>query len=82
MKCLIPILQILYLLNKEHSSLGFFKISLKILGKITSIGACNFKTGLFASEENRKHSLWTRQKVTETLVYLLDNMYISFGSKL
>ena len=36
----------------------------------------------FASEEHKKYSLWTCQKGTEALVYLLDNIYIRFGSKL
>ena len=37
---------------------------------------------IFASEELGKYSLWTCQKVTAALVYLLDKMYIRFGSKL
>ena len=44
--------------------------------------ACNAEQAFFASEELKKYSLWTCQKVTETLVYLLDNSYIRFGSKL
>ena len=40
---------------------------------------CNEEQAFFASKE---HSLWTGQKVTEALVYLLDNIYIRFGSKL
>ena len=36
----------------------------------------------FASKEHRKYSLWTCQKVTEALVYLLDTINIRFGSKL
>ena len=40
------------------------------------------KKGLFSLPRNRKYSLWTCQKVTETLVYLLGNIYIRFGSKL
>ena len=44
--------------------------------------ACNAEQAFFASEEHKKYSLWTCQKVTEALVYLLDNIYIRFGFKL
>ena len=44
--------------------------------------ACNEERAFFASEEHKKYSLWTCQKVTEALVYLLENIYIRFGSKL
>ena len=43
--------------------------------------ACNEERAFFASEEHKKYSLWTCQKVTEALVYLLDNIYIRFRSK-
>ena len=36
----------------------------------------------FASEEHKKYDLWSCQKVTDALIYLLDNIYIRFGSKL
>ena len=36
----------------------------------------------FSSEEHKKNDLWTCQKVTDALIYLLDNIYIRFGSKL
>ena len=36
----------------------------------------------FASEEHKKYDLWSCQKVTDALIYLLDNFYIRFGSKL
>ena len=31
---------------------------------------------------NRNYNLWTCQKVCEALTFLLDNIYIRFGSKL
>ena len=40
------------------------------------------KNVLFASEEHKKYDLWSCQKVTYALFYLLDNIYIIFGSKL
>ena len=43
--------------------------------------AYNAKRAFFASIQNIR-SLSTCQKVTEALVYLLDNLYIRFGSKL
>ena len=40
------------------------------------------KNAFFASEEHKKYDLWSCQKVTAALIYLLDNIYIRFGSKL
>ena len=44
--------------------------------------ACNEEQAFFASEENTKYDLWSCQKVTDALIYPLDNIYIRFGSKL
>ena len=44
--------------------------------------ACNEEHGFFASEEHKKYDLWSCQKVTDALIYLLENIYIRFGSKL
>ena len=44
--------------------------------------ACNEERAIFASEEHKKYDLWSCQKVTDALIYLLDNIYIRFGSKL
>ena len=44
--------------------------------------ACNEERVFFASEEHKKYDLWSCQKVTDALIYLLDNIYIRFGSKL
>ena len=44
--------------------------------------ACNEEPVFFASEEHKKYDLWSCQKVTDALIYLLDNIYIRFGSKL
>ena len=41
------------------------------------------KKNFFSLPRNIKtYSLWTCQRVTEALVYLLDNIHIRFGSKL
>ena len=44
--------------------------------------ACNEEHAFFAYEEHKKYYLWSCQKVTNALIYLLDNIYIRFGSKL
>ena len=44
--------------------------------------ACNEEHAFFVSEEHKKYDLWSCQKVTNALIYLLDNIYIRFGSKL
>ena len=44
--------------------------------------ACNEEHAFFASEEHKKYDLWSCQKVTDALIYLLDNIYIRFGSQL
>ena len=44
--------------------------------------ACNEKHAFFTSEEHKKYDLWSCQKVIDALIYLLDNIYIRFGSKL
>ena len=44
--------------------------------------ACNEEHAFFASEERKKYDLWSCQKVTDAVIYLLDNIYIIFGSKL
>ena len=44
--------------------------------------ACNEERAFFASEGHKRYDLWTCQKVTDALIYLLGNIYIRFGSKL
>ena len=44
--------------------------------------ACNEEHAFSASEEHKKYDLWSCQKVADALIYLLDNIYIRFGSKL
>ena len=36
----------------------------------------------FSSEVHKNYTLWTCQKVCEALTFLLDNIYIRFGTKL
>ena len=44
--------------------------------------ACNEKCAFFTSDVYNNHNLWSCQKVCDTLVYLLDNTFIRFGTKL
>ena len=43
---------------------------------------CNDKNAFFTSDAVRNYNLWSCQKVCEALTFLLDNIYIRFGSKL
>ena len=44
--------------------------------------ACNDKNAFFTSDAVRNYNLWSCQKVCEALTFLLDKIYIRFGSKL
>ena len=44
--------------------------------------ACNDKNAFFTSDALRNYNVWSCQKVCEALTFLLDNIYIRFGSKL
>ena len=44
--------------------------------------ACNDRNAFLTSDAVRNYNLWSRQKVCEALTFLLDNIYIRFGSKL
>ena len=42
--------------------------------------ACNDWSAFFTSDAVRNYILWSCQKVGEALTFLLDNIYIRFGS--
>ena len=44
--------------------------------------ACNDKNAFFTSEQPKLYKLWSCQKMCDVLHYLLDNIFIRFGSKL
>ena len=44
--------------------------------------ACNERQAFFTSEDKKRYKLWSCQNVCEALIYLLDNIYIRFGTKL
>ena len=43
---------------------------------------CNDRNAFFTSDAVRNYNLWSCQKVSEALTFLLDNIYIRVGSKL
>ena len=44
--------------------------------------ACNDRNAFFTSDAVRNCNLWSCEKVCDALTFLLDNIYIKFGSKL
>ena len=44
--------------------------------------ACNDRNAFFTSEKAKKYHAWSCQKVCATLTFLLDNIFIRFGTKL
>ena len=44
--------------------------------------ACNDKNAFFTSSDQSRYTLWSCQNVCDALSYLLDNIYIRFGTKL
>ena len=43
---------------------------------------CNERQAFFTSEDTKRYKPWSCQNVCEALIYLLDNIYIRFGTKL
>ena len=43
--------------------------------------ACNDKNAFFTSEQPKRYKLWSCQKMCDGLHYILDNVFIRFGSK-
>ena len=50
--------------------------------RVSGYLACNDKNAFFTSEQPKRYKLWTCQKMCDALHYLLDNIFIRFGSKL
>ena len=79
----------------ERSGKNLFwsiKNSGEVLNKLKSRGfratslstyiACNERQAFFTSEDTKRYKLWSCQNVCEAFIYLLDNIYIRFGTKL
>ena len=43
---------------------------------------CNDKNAFFTSEQPKRYKLWSCQRMCDALHYLLDNIFIRFGSTL
>ena len=57
-----------------------FKRALKNYGSLHL--ACNDRKAFFTSSDQSQYTLWSCQNVCDALSYLLDNIYIRFGTKL
>ena len=57
-----------------------FKRALKNYGSLYL--ACNDRKAFFTSSDQIRYTLWSCQNVCDALSYLLDNIYIRFGTKL
>ena len=57
-----------------------FKRALKNYGSLYM--ACNDRKAFFTSSDQSRYTLWSCQNVRDALSYLLDNIYIRFGTKL
>ena len=44
--------------------------------------ACNVKNTFYTSKQPERYELWSCPKMCDALHYLLDNIFIKFGSKL
>ena len=44
--------------------------------------ACHERQAFFTSGDTKRYKLWSYQNVCEALIYLLNNIYIRFGTKL
>ena len=44
--------------------------------------ACNDRTAFLTSSDQSRYTLWSCQNVCDALSYLLDNIYIRFGTRL
>ena len=57
-----------------------FKRAVKNYGSLYL--ACNDRKAFFTSSDQSRYTLWSCQNVCDALSYLLDNIYIRFGTKL
>ena len=56
-----------------------FKRALKNYGSLYL--ACNVRKAFFTFSDQSRYTLWSCQNVCDVLSYLLDNIYIRFGTK-
>ena len=68
-------------LNKLKSR-GFRATSLSTYDFSTIFTTLPHISSFFTSEDTKRYKLWSCQNVCEALIYLLDNIYIRFGTEL
>ena len=61
-------------------SLDLNKINRTFIRENTQCLACNEECAFFTSDVYNNHYLWSCQKVCDALLYLLDNIFIRFGT--
>ena len=54
----------------------------KHITKVDKMIKCNDKNAYFTSEQPKCYKLWSYQKICDAPYYLLDNIFIRFGTKL
>ena len=62
--------------------LSAYLYRVKLRNAVSLYLACNDKNAFFTSEQPKRYKLWSCQKMCDALHYLLDNIFIRFGSKL
>ena len=72
-----------YIRNQFPSDIRDFEvINRTFVRENTQYLACNEECAFFTSDVYNNHNLWSCQKVCDALVYLLNNIFIRFGTKL
>ena len=75
-----------YIFSTLYTTLPHNLIKEKLIDLIkredSSFLACNERQTFFTSGDTKRYKLWSCQNVCEALIYLLDNIYIRFGTKL
>ena len=51
-------------------------------GECSPYLACNDRSAFFTSEKPKKYHAWSCQNVCVAMIFLLDNIFIQFGTKL
>ena len=57
-------------------------INLTFIWENTQYLTCNEDGAFFTSDVYKNYNLWSRKKVCDALVYVLDNIFIRFETKL
>ena len=74
-------LHIYYLVLRRVKDKSVSFITRMCQRKVSIYINCNDRRAFFAPDAVRNYSLWSCPKVCEALTFLLDNIYIRFGSK-